>query len=1318
MTIEDTVALNAQDKRRFQPNQNSRENNSHKNTNQQNNVTNNSQVDQNQIFCTYCKRNNHHWKECRKLKADNERKKKYAQEKRQETTNKPGEKTYSGAFTASALLSSSVNNNQLWIVDSGASNHMSPNKQQLSNYKEFEIPRQITLADGGETPAYGEGDLHFTSENFVGKLEAVLYVPKIAENLFSIPKALARGNEVKFLKDSQTVLFLKQNQIKLRGYLSERGLFTLNLKPDEMPKEVANTSLETWHKRFGHSSIEAVKQLISKNAVTGLTVKPDKKTNCQDCIMSKICKCSHPLRREVQASETAAVLNFDTCGPFPVMSLGHAKYFVLATEDYSDYKYIDVIASKSQARESVKEIINKAELDSKRTVKSIVSDNGSEYSNRDLQEWLRQRGVVHSTSSSYTPQQNGRAERANRTVIEGIRTLLECSKLPQELWAEAANFMVYTTNRMIAPRNTDKTRYELFLSKKPNVGNLRYFGQRAIAKKRETHREGKLSPKGEECRLVGYTERYNTYRLYTDKPVQDVFVSCDVVFLENDQKSTSTREENDNYVVLKLNQTTSQEGARQQDNCSGSYSPNEDTTDLYDSANSIHSALTEEESDDATEVDYASRVERPHTRNYSKTLNSDSNKEVALFTLNNEPRTLQDAIESKEWPLWKKAIEDELVALNHNNTWTLVPRPKDRKIVKNKWVFKLKLDSQGNIERYKARLVAKGYSQIANVDYRETYAPVAALTTIRIFFALITHNDLHVQQFDISTAFLYGDLEEEIYMELPQGSAKQETDLVCKLNKSLYGLKQAPRQWNKKFDEFLKKFSLEQSELDKCLYFNENRTLLLILYVDDGIIASKDRRKLNQLMEHLNQNFKLKMLECQSFLGLEIHQNHNEGTLTITQAQYAKNILQKFGMSDCHQSSTPEEAQTEQNSEGLTEDYPFKELLGSLQYLVTCTRPDIAHAVNIVSRTSKPTMANWLQLKRILRYIQGTTNLGLRFKRENKPILIGYSDADFANDTQTRRSTSGACIMFGNTPVYWRCQRQSIITLSSTEAEYIAACELVKELIPIRRILQELGQIQNEPTQVLIDNQSTIKIANSEESTARTKHIDLRHKWINEQVENKNIEIKYIASKDQAADILTKPLQKGKFVYNRAKLLVAFTACIAVANGFTFEKSNPLFFRPTDFQFFDGDTEFKIRLVSLNPCHHFFDRFSEISGDNMKLTLDCLAEYQTKISSILTKCHGLDSIGKNLTFVEPTYGCSVTGQNCQELSRPKRFVPLLMFTGIIVLVGLAASSAITSKDLETNQQTFADSHERQRTLLDDSSKLLQSMRDDIQELSY
>lgn len=1322
--------------------------------------TNRSDSDSNNSnYCRYCKTSGHSWQNCPKKKNDDQRRKQFAEKNktspngqtRQGSKNGP-----QGAYTAKGNAPVRCVNfsKNTWIIDSGATSHMTPHKEWLSDYNEYEIPKDIAMGTGKLAAAYGEGILKFRSGKFEGKLVSVLWVPQLQENLFSLGRTLSLGYDIKFDHSIKEVQFYYEGKLMLVGHNAEKNLFTIKLKPiaeqqAEPEKALLGASIDEWHKRFAHAGLGSIKDLIKSNAVTGLKVDNHKKARCEHCIMGKLCRCSHPPRSNPLANEEIAVLHIDTCGPIETPSLGGSKYFVLATEEYSGYRHIRFVTNKSDIVYAVKGIINLTELESKRPVKMIVTDNGTEYVNRALSSWLQEKGIIHDLSTPYTPEQNGRAERSNRTIIEGTRTLLSDSKLPRELWAEAANTVVYTLNRTLSTRDKTKTRFELYFNYKPDVKHLRPFGQPAII--RCEKRDSKWSKKGTPVVFVGYTNRQNTYRFY-EPDTNAIVRSCDVAFLDNPVKKNHQTDNREEIVVsLDIPQSDNEIAASHLDNPSEHETPPQDisiqsisenpdgnvSTDAtienpmdssvyhesIDLDGSINASVNTDDS--SASSSFQDNRRSVSTRSMNQPLVQDPSikswfwqrgtggANLAL-TLNDEPMNFKDAMSSPEWHRWKLAMDEELDALSKNHTWELVPREPGMKTIKNKWVYKIKLAPNGEIDRFKARLVAKGYSQRPNVDYKETFAPTASMNTIRILFAYANQQDMEILQFDVKTAFLYGDLDEVIHMEPPEGYPPK-GDKVCRLIKSLYGLKQAPRQWNVKFDLFLKRFSLQQSQVDKCLYYNDNRSLLLIIYVDDGLVASSNNNLLKSLVNYLKQTFDLKTMQCEAYLGFQVTRNRVEKTLFLQQSHYIEKVLDRFNMLEAKPASTPEEvgALKLDTAEPLTEEYPFKQLVGSLLYLVTCTRPDIAHALSVASRTSKPTHTHWNRLKRILRYLKGTPQMGILFRWEKSPRLKGFCDADYANDPETRRSTTGFCIMYGSTPIAWRCQRQPVVSLSTTEAEYISGCELVKEILPLKHLMNEIGAIGEEPTTVLIDNQSTVKIAQDTGGQQRTKHIDVRQKWLSEQHSKGAIKVEHIPGDRQAADILTKPLHKTKFEMNR-KLLVATLSIMTLASisnisAFTFTRVGPLMFKPTQLKSYNGDIDYKIDLHLVNPCESLFQYEGETKNQIRGLVDECHKSFREKTFMQMNNCRKQDVSGT----VEKLRGAALQ-RTKSELSRPKRALPMIFLYGIMAYFGF--TSFVQLERSENNIRRLTTLQERNAAALNATQKIIEEYKSSLQDL--
>ena len=504
----------------------------------------------------------------------------------------------------------------------------------------------------------------------------------------------------------------------------------------------------------------------------------------------------------------------------------------------------------------------------------------------------------------------------------------------------------------------------------------------------------------------------------------------------------------------------------------------------------------------------------------------------------NIPYNYNQAMNSSDANEWKEAIQKEIESLNQNNTWSIVNKNEiNTSLVGSRWVFAIKYDSTGKIERYKARLVAKGYTQEYGINYFDNYSPVARMDTMRVMMGIAANQYLLIEQMDVNTAFLYGELKEEIYLRLPDGFPAEQR--YCKLHKSIYGLKQASRVWNQNFDSYVKEIGFNNTEADPCLYvLNKNKGIIyLLLYVDDIILFTKTEKEMNMIKNLLKQKYNMKELgKLEWYLGIQVTQD--DQSIKLNQQLYIKNILKKFNMENCKTVNTPMEGNlkltndmrptTNQEKEEI-KNIPYRSAIGSLNYLSTCTRPDISFAVSEVAKFNEnPGIEHWKAVKRIMRYLKGTINQELIYKRSDSIELTGFADADWAGDNETRKSTTGYIFKI-NGIVTWKSVKQSCIALSTVEAEYVSLGECSKEALWLIKLLKQIGYEVNLPIIIYEDNQGAIKLAENPVFHKRTKHIDTRMHFIRKLIEDNIIKIKYCESKKMVADIFTKALHFPAF---------------------------------------------------------------------------------------------------------------------------------------------------------------------------------------------
>ncbi|PKU62899.1 Retrovirus-related Pol polyprotein from transposon TNT 1-94 [Dendrobium catenatum] len=487
----------------------------------------------------------------------------------------------------------------------------------------------------------------------------------------------------------------------------------------------------------------------------------------------------------------------------------------------------------------------------------------------------------------------------------------------------------------------------------------------------------------------------------------------------------------------------------------------------------------------------------------------------------------------------------EFMALQKQGTWSLVPPPPHKIVLGSKWIFKLKTNSDGQLDRHKARLVAQGFNQEFGINFNETFSPVSKLPTIRILLLLAIHRNWPTLQFDISNAFLHGDLHDEVFMKQPPGFVdSQYPHYVCKLNKAIYGLRQAPRQWFNKLTQSLLQFGFTFSKADPSLliYTKSQIQLYLLIYVDDLLLTGNHTPTIETLLQLLRSQFSLKQLgSIGTFLGIQVHRTST--AVILHQTKYASDILASAGFTNSKPVPTPtvlKSSKSGSTSPPFTDPQLYRRLVGSLNYL-TITRPDIAYAVNAAyQHMHNPTTADFLDLKRILRYIQGTLNFGLPLIPGNMQLTT-YVDADWASDSIDRKSISGFCSFLGSTLVSWSVKKQSTVAKSSTEAEYRALASATSDIIWLRRLLTDFAIPPTSPTTVFCDSASAIALAHNPVFHARTKHIEIDYHFISHHILQGAIAVHHLHSLDQPADILTKLLSPTRFNLLRDKLTICST---------------------------------------------------------------------------------------------------------------------------------------------------------------------------------
>lgn len=511
-----------------------------------------------------------------------------------------------------------------------------------------------------------------------------------------------------------------------------------------------------------------------------------------------------------------------------------------------------------------------------------------------------------------------------------------------------------------------------------------------------------------------------------------------------------------------------------------------------------------------------------------------------------EPRDITEALNLPDNEKWKQAIQLEYDSIMENPTWKLVPLPHGRKTISNCWLFRKKLNPDGTTARFKARLVVRGFTQKEGIDYFKTFLPVVRTSSVRTLLATAAHQGLIIHQMDVQTAFLRGILEEEVYMNQPEGYVDKERPMdVCKLLKTLYGLKQSAKGWNQRIHKYLLKRGFIQSESDSCVYIyrSGNEITYLALYVDDTLLLSSSKKAMDEVKQILAAEFRMTDLGAVSFfLGIQVVQPQHLGFILIHQDHYIQQMLEKFGMKDAKTVATPaatgvtlSKDQSPSTAEDLElmQNIPYRMLVGCLLWVANWTRPDISFAVSTVSQfLANPGQAHWVAAKRVLRYLKGTSSLGIKYDSRShvsdRISLQAWSDSDWAADKDTRKSMSAYCIQESGGMITWSSKKQSVVALSSTEAEYAATVSAAQEIMYLRALLKPLGHEQMEPILLHCDNQSAILLAKNPVMHSRTRHVDVKLHFIRKIVEDGHVALTYVAIVENVVDMLTKALPREK----------------------------------------------------------------------------------------------------------------------------------------------------------------------------------------------
>ena len=931
-------------------------------------------------------------------------------------------------------------------------------------------------------------------------------------------------------------------------------------------------TIDLLHKRFGHADVNKIKQLLRRGAVDGLDITYDKLRPthfCEHCVIAKSTKhtmhkkfSTNSMRKtvkQVQKDLFFEIVTTDLIGPIQVESIDHKRYGITFTEVNSRYRWFYALRRKSDALDAFKQFY--AEITSKGfTIRSLKSDNGGEYISTDFKTFCTSKHIVQRFTQPHTPQSNSYSERFNRILGERTRAMLSGSNLPNFLWAEAMQTTTYLYNRMIGPGSITQTPFELLFGFKPNISNLRAYGCLAFAYNFDVNRQ-KLDPKAFKGILVGYDISSAAYRIYL--PTQRVIIkSGHVIF-------------NEHKLYF---DTVSSDAPLDFDTVFENTMPSSQTTaSLVTSNQSSAEVATPNESINSPAMEFAAeprpiRIRKPvekmdlsfiamenestgnekvrfmsdeHAFSVEEMLSYEIDELIDILESNdaNVPFDYDDAVRAADAFKWNYAIRSERSSILKHDTFEYVnisDVPEHKTLLKSRWIFKIKRDG-----KYKARFVVKGFSQKFGIDYRDVYAPVMNKTSLRLLLSIAAAQNWEIHQMDVKTAFLHGELSDELYLAAPKGFDVPEGKVI-RLKKSLYGLKQAPRNWYNTLSEFLISNGFKKNTIDKGVFkfTHEDKIIIIGVYVDDLLIMGNSLSLILDFKMKISSRFEMEDLgEVDKILGMQIIRDRNLHTLQLVQLQYISKLLEKFKIEQASiarrvvpLSKATVNATFDPElkiSARLQANAPYRQAIGSILYLSVCSRPDIAYAIStLASFCSEPKLCHWKAVKELLNYISTTQSLGITYGKIHNTADVNkisiYADADYASAHNKRRSRGGYIIFMNGGPIAWHSALQSKISLCTSESELYALVDACKEGIYLKHFLDDLGFPQDK-VMCYEDNKGCLDWLNNNKGNSRMKQLETKAYWLQELVGEEIFEVIHIESRLQKADFLTKAMDLGIF---------------------------------------------------------------------------------------------------------------------------------------------------------------------------------------------
>lgn len=1082
------------------------------------------------------------------------------------------------------------------FADTGANIHITPFRGDFLSFSTI-APRAISGFQGSSIDATGLGTIltdRFELEYalYVPKaavrLLSVLRLCQAKKYTFHFDDAAA------WITDAT------ENIVCTGSVHPTRNLYRLHCKPLPLSASPATASpaiasardLRSWHLCMGHTNHQAVADMYQNRLVDGMVLDPSSDTPvCDACIRGKQARTAVPKVREgPKSTRKLEKVHVDLSGKKDVQSRSGNNYTLDIVDDCTSHGWSIPIPNKAAAFTHLTAWQLAIESETGERVLAYVLDNG-ELKSTAFDNWCTKRAIRQVWTPPHVSKMNGKCERYHRTVDGKARAMRLGCDAPLYLWDEFVVTAAYLHARTPSTSQDGRTPYECFNGRKPNLSHLREIGCRAFVLI-ETHNP-KLNARSIECVLIGYTPRSKSYRCW-ERPTGKVYNSYNVRFIESWQTEKVSFSKELLAQIPAPPASPTDDGVPDDQlfpdpimRTSAIPSTEDPMPSTVVAAPAIPDSLTHptpapprrstrvrkpvaNAAADECEDDGEMEILHDWETTIAETPEDDDGEETALWAELNayiteypidveypdDPRNHSEAMASPDRDKWIAGTHEELGALRKLGVYELIhPHdvPLNKTILDVKPVYTRKRDMTGAVSRNKVRYCIKGYRQIYGRDYTVTTSPTARLESFRAVLHIAANKGWDLQQIDVKTAFLNASLppDEIQYARQPKHYEEPgKESWIWKVVKSLYGLKQAGRSWNRTMHDAMIEWGFKRLICEWCVYVRrtpDGVTNLVAVHVDDMLCAASEAWANTLFKDQLRTKWEISDLgEVRFCLGIGIVRDPERRTISLSQTALIDKIVTQFHQTDAYPVSTPMEAKlpltrptdvmSREDAERLA-NTPYRALVGCLMYVSVATRPDIAFAVNrLASFLDCYRKPHWQAAIRVLRYLKGTRLLALELGGTDPISLNGYTDADFANDIDQRKSVMGYTFSLGSGSISWASRKQKVVTLSSTEAEYIGASEASKEGCWLRTLIRGMTIPIDSPTAVRCDNNATISLSGDPSCHSRVKHIDNRYHHIRDCVEKKKIFLPRVSSFDNVADTLTKALPAPDFLRHRSAL--------------------------------------------------------------------------------------------------------------------------------------------------------------------------------------